>query len=39
MTVIFAMPSFVWEWYGQFAQAAQLEQDIKTNLRGVGYGG
>ncbi len=39
MTVILAMPSFVSEWYGQCAQVAQLEQDIKTNLRGVGYGG
>jgi hypothetical protein len=39
MTVIPAMPSFVSEWYDLFAQVAQLEQDIKANLRGVGYGG
>jgi hypothetical protein len=37
MTVIAAMSSFVSEWYGQFAQVAQLEQDIKVNLRGLGY--
>jgi hypothetical protein len=39
MTVFFAMPSFVSEWYDLFAQVAKLEQDIKANLRGLGYGG
>ena len=39
MTVNPAMPSFVSEWYDLAAQGAKLEQDIKTNLRGVGYGG
>jgi hypothetical protein len=38
MTVNPAIPNFVADWDAQFAQAAKLEQDIKTNLRGLGYG-
>ena len=30
---------FVAERYGQFAESAKLEQAIKANLRGLGYGG
>ena len=32
-------PSLVTELRGQFAESAKLEQAIKANLRGLGYGG
>jgi len=38
MTVILAMPSFTCERHGLFIGGEKLEQDIKANLRGVGYG-
>jgi type I restriction enzyme M protein len=33
------MPRLVAELHAQFAESAKLEQAIKTNLRGLGYGG
>jgi type I restriction enzyme M protein len=33
------MPRFVAELHAQFAESAKLEQAIKANLRGLGYGG
>jgi type I restriction enzyme M protein len=33
------MPRLVAEWHAQFAESAKLEQAIKANLRGLGYGG
>ena len=33
------MPRLVAELHGQFAESAKLEQAIKANLRGLGYGG
>jgi len=39
MTVIPAMPSFVCERHGPFAEAEKLEQAIHGNLRGLGHGG
>jgi type I restriction enzyme M protein len=32
------MPRLVAELAGQFAESAKLEQAIKANLRGLGYG-
>jgi type I restriction enzyme M protein len=33
------MPRLVTELHAQFAESAKLEQAIKANLRGLGYGG
>ena len=33
------MPGLVAELHAQFAESAKLEQAIKANLRGLGYGG
>lgn len=33
------MPRLVAELHTQFAESAKLEQAIKENLRGLGYGG
>ncbi len=33
------MPCLVAELQAQFAESAKLEQVIKANLRGLGYGG
>ena len=33
------MPCLVPELHAQFAESAKLEQAIKANLRGLGYGG
>jgi type I restriction enzyme M protein len=33
------MPRLVAELHAQFAESAKLEQAIKANLRGLGYGG
>ena len=33
------MPRLVAELHAQFFESAKLEQDIKANLRGLGYGG
>ena len=33
------MPRLVGELHAQFAESAKLEQAIKANLRGLGYGG
>ena len=33
------MPRLVAELHTQFAESAKLEQAIKANLRGLGYGG
>lgn len=33
------MPRLVAELHAQFPESAKLEQAIKANLRGVGYGG
>ena len=33
------MPRLVAELHAQFAESAELEQAIKANLRGLGYGG
>jgi type I restriction enzyme M protein len=33
------MPRLVAELHSQFAESAKLEQAIKANLRGLGYGG
>jgi len=33
------MPRLVGEQHAQFAESAKLEQAIKVNLRGLGYGG
>ena len=33
------MPRLVAELHAQFAESAKLEQSIKANLRGLGYGG
>ena len=34
-----AMPRLVAELHAQFAESAKLEQAIKANQRGLGYGG
>ena len=34
-----APPRLVAELHAQFAESAKLEQAIKANLRGLGYGG
>ena len=33
------MPSLIAELHAQFAESAKLEQAIKNNLGGLGYGG
>ena len=33
------MPRLVAELHAQFTESAKLEQAIKANLRGLGYGG
>ncbi len=33
------MPRLVAELHAQFGESAKLEQAIKANLRGLGYGG
>ena len=33
------MPRLVAELHAQFVESAKLEQTIKANLRGLGYGG
>jgi type I restriction enzyme M protein len=33
------MPRLVAELHAQFAESAKLEQAIKANLKGLGYGG
>jgi type I restriction enzyme M protein len=33
------IPRLVAELHGQFAESAKLEQDIKSNWKGLGYGG
>jgi type I restriction enzyme M protein len=33
------MPRLVTELHAQFAESAKLEQTIKDNLKGLGYGG
>ncbi len=33
------MPRLVKELYDQFEESARLEETIKANLRGLGYGG
>lgn len=39
MTVNSAMPSFVCERHGLFAEGEKLEQAIQAKLRELGYGG
>jgi type I restriction enzyme M protein len=35
----YRMPGYVGELQAQFAESSKLEQAIKANLRGLGYGG
>ena len=35
----YKMPRLVAEWHAQFVESAKLEQVIKANLSGLGYGG
>ena len=37
--VMLTMPRLIKELHAQFAESAKLEQAIKANLKGLGYGG
>ena len=39
MTAILKMPRLVAELHAQFVESEKLEKAIKSNLRGLGYGG